>query len=84
MSWGPPGAREGWEQEQGSCGRWHGGLTSQDEVQELEGRLEAGAGDAVLVGVQGQEGQAAEQGQEAGAHGEAARHVVAIEDALEL
>lgn len=60
------------------------GLTGQDQIQELEGRLEAGAGDAALVGVQGQEGQAAEEGQEAGPHGEAAGHVVAVEHAVEL
>lgn len=59
-------------------------LTSQDEVQELEGRLEAGAADAALVGIQGEEGQAAEESQEAGSYGEAAGHVVAIEDAVEL
>lgn len=60
------------------------GLTSQDEVQELEGRPEARVGDAALMGVQGQEGQAAEQGQEAGPHGEAAGHVVAVEHTVEL
>lgn len=68
-----------WEQEQGSSG-----LTCQDEVQELEGCLEAGAGDAGLVGVQGQEDQAAEEGQEASPHSEAAGHAVAFEDAVEL
>lgn len=71
----------------GSSGRafpGRGVLTSQDEVQELEGRLEVGAGDAALVGVQDEEGQAAEEGQEAGPHGEAAGRVVAVEDAVEL
>lgn len=60
------------------------GLTGQDEVQELDRGLEAGAGDAALVSVQGQEAQTAEEGGEAGAHGEAAGHVIAIKDAVEL
>lgn len=60
-----------------------GALTSQDEVQQLERRLEAGAAATALVGVQGEEGQAAEEGQEAGSHGEAAGHVVAVQDAVE-
>lgn len=67
----------------GGCGQWSR-LTGQDEVQELESRPEAGAGDVALVGVQGQEDQAAEQGQEAGPHGEAAGRVVAVEDTAEL
>lgn len=63
---------------------WSGGaLTSQDEVQQLECRLEAGAAATTLVGVQGKEGQAAEEGQEAGSHGEAAGHIVAVQDAVE-
>lgn len=61
-----------------------GGLTGQDEVQELEGRLEAAGGGAALMGVQGEEGQAAEEGQEASSHSEAAARVVAVEDAMEL
>lgn len=72
------------EQAQGGAGRGSPGLTSQDQVQELEGCLKARTGDAVLVGVQGQEGQAADEGQEAGPHGEAAGHVVAVEHAVEL
>lgn len=62
-----------------------GGLpTGQDEVQELEGRLEASAGEADLVGIHGQEGQGAEEGQEAGSHGKAAGRVVAVEDTVQL
>lgn len=61
-----------------------GGLTGQDEVQKLEGRLEAAAGGAALMGVQGEEGQAAEEGQEASSHSEAAARAVAVEDAVEL
>lgn len=81
-SWGPGGRQCG---EPGRAARPGGpGLTGQDEVQQLDGCLEAGAGDAALVGVQGQEAQRAEEGGEAGAHGEAAGHVVAVEDAVEL
>lgn len=68
----------------GNAGGGVGGLTSQDEVQELEGRLEAAAGQEALVGIQGQEGQAAEEGQEAGSHREAAGRAVAVENAVQL
>lgn len=86
---GVPGAPRGLQGLKGQLwvGHPRGGelvLTSQDEVQELEGRLEAGAADAALVGIQGEEGQAAEESQEASSYGEAAGHLVAIEDAVEL
>lgn len=59
-------------------------LTSQDEVQELEGCLKTGACDAALLGVQGEEDQTAEEGQEASSYCEATGHAVAVEDAVEL
>ena len=81
-SWGPRGA---WWWGLRARGRQcRGSPTGQDEVQELEGRLEAGAGEADLVGVQGQEGQRAEEGQQAGPHSEAAGCAVAVEDTVQL
>lgn len=78
------GALRSWGCSRGSSGWAVQGLTSQDEVQELEGHLEAGAGDVGLVGIQGEEGQAAEEGQEASFLSEAAGQVVAVEHTAEL
>lgn len=59
-------------------------LTSQNEVQELEGYLKAGAHEAPLIGIYGKEDQAAEKGQEASSYCKATGHVVAVEDTAEL
>lgn len=59
-------------------------LTSQNEIQELEGCLKAGAHHAALMGIYGKEDQAAEKGQEASSYCKATGHVVAVEDAAKL
>lgn len=59
-------------------------LTSQNEVQELEGCLKSGAYDAALMGIYSKEDQAAEKGQEASSYCKATGHVAAVQDAEEL
>lgn len=59
-------------------------LTGQHQVQEPEGCFKSGVYDAALMGVEGKEDQAAEEGQESSSYCEATGHLVAVEDTVEL